>query len=113
MRADGRLTIVILATTYQRSIDILDIIIDSECEHSTIKLIKDRGILYTNDAVYTATYPDNACGVLADQVIIEDNAINVGIVARVLSRSCVPEEYQIIDDRELLMSKYQRVLEDY
>lgn len=58
----------------------------------------------TSNAVYifiNCLHPENAKGILADQVIIDFREPMISIAREILKMSCVPEEYQIIDDRRI------------
>ncbi len=58
----------------------------------------------TSNAVYTFVNcykPEHAKGILADQVIIDFREPMRSIAKDILRDSCVPEAYQIIDDREI------------
>lgn len=58
----------------------------------------------TSNAVYlfvNCYKPERAKGILADQVIIELREPMRSIAKDILRDSCVPEAYQIIDDRKI------------
>lgn len=60
--------------------------------------------LLTTDAIYifiNCIRPENAKGMDADQVIIDLREPMRSIANEILRMSCVPEQYQIIDDRKL------------
>lgn len=63
-----------------------------------------RNSFSTSNAIYVfinCMDPTKAQGVLADQVIIDFREPMRSITKDMLRMSCVPEEYQIIDDREI------------
>ncbi len=58
----------------------------------------------TTDAVYifiNCSRPEHAKGILADQVIMDYREPMRSIAREILRESCVPEEYQVIDDRKI------------
>lgn len=58
----------------------------------------------TSNAIYifvNCYKPERAKGILADQVIIDFREPMRSIAKDILRDSCVPEAYQIIDDREI------------
>lgn len=60
--------------------------------------------LLTRDSVYifiNCQRPEKAKGFLADQVILDFREPMRSIAREILRESCVPEEYQIIDDRRI------------
>lgn len=72
-------------------------------EKNDIREIK-RNSFSTSNAVYVfvnCRSPAKAKGILADQVIIDFREPMRSIAAEILRTSCVPEQYQIIDDREI------------
>lgn len=61
----------------------------------------------TSNAVYVfinCEDPTKAQGALADQVIIDYREPMRSIARNILRMSCVPEEYQVIDDRGIYTS---------
>lgn len=63
-----------------------------------------RNSFSTSNAVYVfvnCRNPANAKGFLADQVIIDYREPMRTIAVDMLRESCVPEQYQIIDDRTI------------
>ncbi len=64
----------------------------------------DRNKIETSNAVYifvNCIRPERAQGILADQVIIDYREPMHSIAKSILRLSCVPEQYQIIDDRKI------------
>ncbi len=60
--------------------------------------------LFTTDAVYifiNCRMPEHAKRILADQVIMDYREPMRSIAREILRESCVPEEYQVIDDRSI------------
>lgn len=58
----------------------------------------------TSNAVYVfvnCRKPENVKGILADQVIIDFREPMRSMAKDILRASCVPEQYQIIDDRKI------------
>lgn len=63
----------------------------------------------TSNAVYifvNCIKPERAQGILADQVIIDFREPMRSIAKNILRTSCVPEQYQIIDDRKIYTSDF-------
>lgn len=63
----------------------------------------------TSNAVYVfinCEDPTKAQGVLADQVIIDFREPMRSIAKNILRKSCVPERYQVIDDRRICTSDF-------
>ena len=63
-----------------------------------------RNSFSTSNAVYVfvnCRRPENVKGILADQVIIDFREPMRGMAIDILRMSCVPEQYQIIDDRRI------------
>lgn len=72
-------------------------------EKDDIREIK-RNSFSTSNAVYVFVNCRNPAylkGILADQVIIDFREPMRSMAVDILRASCVPEQYQIIDDREL------------
>ena len=72
-------------------------------EKDDIREIK-RNSFSTSNAVYVfvnCRNPENVKGINADQVIIDFREPMRSMAIDILRESCAPEEYQIIDDREL------------
>lgn len=100
--SDGKLVIVILTAYSRRAISILDTLATVERCNGPVTLSKMAGILDTSNAVYRVYHPDRCPGVSADQVIIDFVGVNPIIARNLLTRSCVPDVYQTIDDRDIL-----------
>lgn len=63
-----------------------------------------RNSFSTSNAVYVfvnCRRPENVKGILADQVIIDFREPMCSMAIDILGMSCVPEQYQIIDDRRI------------
>ncbi len=72
-------------------------------EKDDIREIKHNSFS-TSNAIYVfvnCRNPAKAKGILADQVIIDLREPMRSIAAEILRTSCVPEQYQIIDDRKI------------
>lgn len=72
-------------------------------EKDDIREIK-RNSFSTSNAVYVfvnCRNPAKVKGISADQVIIDFREPMRSMAIDILRESCVPEEYQIIDDREI------------
>jgi hypothetical protein len=105
MEQDGRLSIIVLTSDKRRGIRVLESINRLERFNFTTKLVKAFGKLYTGDAIYrviSTEMPEKWQGNRADQVIVDMLGENYRIARQMLFSSCVPEEYQIIDDRDIL-----------
>lgn len=64
----------------------------------------------TEDAEYVfinCDKPENTIGILADQVIIDYREPMCTIAENILQESCVPDNYQIIDDRKIGTSDFE------
>ena len=74
--------------------------IQSDCENGFV----------TDDAEYLfvdCSKLENIAGILADQVIIDYREPMRTIAKNILHESCVPSDYQEIDDREIGTSDYK------
>ena len=74
-----------------------------EMEKGDVIEIRNNSI-HTSNAIYifvNCRRPEKAKGLLADQVIIDNRDPMRSIARDILRDSCVPESYQIIDDRVL------------
>ena len=63
-----------------------------------------RSSFETSNAVYifvNCVRPERTRGIMADQVIIDFREPMRSISKNILRESCVPEQYQVIDDREI------------
>lgn len=96
-----KLKIYCLGDIAKRLDNIKRILMDMERED--IVEIK-RNSFSTSNAVYVFVYcgnPENIKGISADQVIIDFREPMRSMAMEMLRASCVPEEYQIIDDRRI------------
>ena len=67
----------------------------------------NRNSFETSNAVYVfinCIKPERAQGFLADQIIIDFREPMLSMAKSILRESCVPEQYQIIDDRKIFTS---------
>jgi len=67
----------------------------------------DRNGIETSNAIYVfvnCIRPERTQGVLADQAIIDFREPMCSLAKSILRASCVPEQYQIIDDRKIYTS---------
>lgn len=74
-----------------------------DMEAGNISGIRKDGF-YTGNAVYrfiNCGCPEEYAGVRADQIILDYRFPMTGIAERMLSDSCVPERYRMIDDRSI------------
>ena len=72
-------------------------------EKDDIREIK-RNSFSTSNTVYifvNCRRPENVKGILADQAIIDFREPMRSLAIDILRESCVPEQYQIIDDRKI------------
>lgn len=102
MERDGRLSIIVLTGDAIRAHNILRSISHKERLKFTTHLNYNHGILYSGDAVYRIAEPNRADGMRGDQVILDRVDDNYLIAKKLLTLSCVPEEFQIIDGRVVL-----------
>lgn len=107
MTRDGKLSIVILTKYPKRAIEILDLLEVYEWLNSTVKLDIVNRRLYSNNVIYEWIKPTQCDGVSADQVILDHSEGNMELAKLMLMNSCVPEYYQIIDDRDVLMGVFR------
>ena len=64
----------------------------------------NRNCIETSNAVYlfiNCIKPEKAQGFLADQIIIDFREPMLSMAKNILRESCVPKQYQIIDDRRI------------
>lgn len=103
MTNDGKLVIVILTESAERASNILFSIADAEWHNSNIHINGRDGILHADNVIYKIVRPDEYQGMRADQAILDYYNYDIFKAAKeLLSSSCVPEHYQIIDDLDVL-----------
>lgn len=105
MERDGRLSIAIVTSNPKRGINVLESICRMERFNMTMRLNKAHGVLYSGDAVYRiiiASEPKEIQGRQTDQAIVDWTGDNLRTAKYILSRSCVPENFQIINDIDVL-----------
>lgn len=100
------LEILIIPENMQRGDRILDAICNIETELIT-EYSKEKKMIFTQSGtVYKVIRPGirYLMGHRADQVILDFAFINTlrDIIGSILCSSCVPEDFQIIDDRNIL-----------
>lgn len=96
-----KLNIVCLSDSGQRLDNTKRILL--EMERGNIVDIRPNSFS-TYNAIYVfinCIKPERAQGISADQVIIDFREPMRSIALNILRRSCVPERYQIIDDRAI------------
>lgn len=102
MTSNGRLYIAIIAVTKRRAMIVLEEINKMEEKNGNTDLYRIMETLYTDNAVYVILEQDKCNGFTADQIIVDYKTINPNIMDQLLYKSCVPYEYQVIDDTCLL-----------
>jgi hypothetical protein len=103
VNTDSRLRIIILTASRERALDIMVSLYNRELENGTVRLERRILKLYAYNAIYQHRYPSRCDGECADQVIVDCIDDNMLLARSLLTLSRVPEEYQIIDDRTLLI----------
>lgn len=101
LEEEKKLTICCLSDSARRLDTMKRVLL--ELEGGKVICILPNQLLVT-DAKYifiNCIRPENAKGMDADQVIIDFREPMRSIANEILRMSCVPEQYQIIDDREL------------
>lgn len=100
------LEILIIPENMQRGDRILNAICNIETEPITEYSKERKRICTQGGTVYKVIRPEirYLMGHRADQVILDFAFINTlkGIIDSILCSSCVPEDFQIIDDRNIL-----------
>lgn len=102
MTSDGKLKIAIITVTKRRGMMVLDAINNMACKNGGNDIHRTMETLYTDNAIYVLLEQDKCLGFSADQVIVDYRTINPKIMDQLLFKSCVPYEYQVIDDTDIL-----------
>ena len=105
-RRCGVLHILIIPENLQRGDRILDAIYTAETEPITEYSRARKTIRTKGGTLYTVSRPEPRflIGQRADQVILDFAFVNTlkDMVDSILRNSCVPKEFQVIDDRKVL-----------
>ena len=96
----NKLSIIIISENKRRAKSIIHAL--ERIEHwNVLEKNMEELTLTTNDTIYKAYSIDMIKGIKADQVIL-DYVFDKKKIQPILSHSCVPKEFQIIDDRKIL-----------
>jgi hypothetical protein len=112
MTDNGKLKIVVMSKSIARGECVLNAIYKMELQNGDVEALHHSPQrLYTKNAIYYVVEPVTQCGMVvnyhvygmrADQLIVDFTCYDPELGDILLSRSCVPYEFQVIDQEDIL-----------